>query len=215
MASDLSLGADSQPTSENATRLSGSISRRVLVGSFVGLAWGASLRAWMVSLALEVGDQPHITWSGTFGGVLLPTALVGALLGAAVHDAETSPCKRWRWVILAPLLLIIGPVVVIKDFFNILITTGMGGGSIGVALIGMLGGYAFSGFGARWTRWASGFLTVALSLGLIVPVYLGGQSESSTPGTGKVFGALLFVLLMVLLVVGVSTPSKMARGRMP
>ncbi|NJN53804.1 MAG: hypothetical protein HC804_03025 [Anaerolineae bacterium] len=157
---------------------------------------------------MEFGDRPQFTLSGTFGAILFPTALVGALLSAAAYDAETSERKRWRWAILSPLLLIVGPVMVTENFFSTLITTGMGGGAIGVALIGVSGGYAFSGFGARWTRRVSGFLALLLTIASIFPVYFANQSAASTTSTSKVFGALLFLLLMVLLVVGVSAPSR-------
>ena len=144
MASQQPLNSGFQPTQEATSRPDNALARRILVGGFLGAAWGASLRAWMVLLALEVGDSPRFTWSGTFGGVLLPTTLVGALLGAAAHSAETSDRKRWRWVILSPLLLIVGPVIFTKDFFSTLVKTGMGGGAIGVALVGAFGGYRAS-----------------------------------------------------------------------
>lgn len=35
--------------------------RRVLLGSFFGFAWGASLRAWMTVLAIQMGEGPHFT----------------------------------------------------------------------------------------------------------------------------------------------------------
>lgn len=211
MASDLSLGSVSQPAQEKATRHSRSIARRVLVGAFLGVAWGASLRTWMALLALEIGDTPRFTWLSTFGGVLLPATLMGALLGASAQIAETSDRKYWRWVILSPLLLIAGPVIFTKDFFTTLIKTGMGSGAIGVALIGMLGGFTFSGFGSRWTRWASGFLAVSLTIASVFPVYFANWESVVSPNTSKVFGMLQFVFLMVLLVAGVSAPSRKVR----
>lgn len=184
------------------------IMRRVVVGTFLGSVWGASLRAWMVLLALELGESPRFTWAGTFGAVLFPTALVGALLGIATHAAETSDRQWWRWTTLSPLLLAVGPIIVTKNFFTTLITTGMGGGSMGVALIGALGGYAFSGFGVRWTRWVSGFLSLLLTVASVFPVYFANRSSAAASGVGKVFGMMLFVFLMVLLIAGVSAPSR-------
>jgi hypothetical protein len=209
MASDFVLESVSQPANKNTAHRD-SFTRRVLIGGFLGSAWGASLRAWMALLALELGDTPQFSWLGTFGGVLLPTTLLGALLGAAAHDAETSDSKRWRWGILSPLLLIAGPVIFTKDFFTTLIKTGMGGGAIGVALIGMFGGYAFSEFGTRWTRWVSGLLAAVLAIASVFPVYFANR-ESAVPSISKVFGVLQFALLMVLLVIGVSAPSRKAR----
>ena len=83
--------------------------RRVVAGAFLGLAWGAALRAWMTLLALEFGDRPQYTWLGTFGAILLPTALMGAVLGWAAYATETSAetlaGKRWRWAISSPLVI--------------------------------------------------------------------------------------------------------------
>ena len=216
MAHDLSPSSVTQVARDDilATHRN-AIARRVVVGGFLGLAWGASLRAWMVLLALEFGDRPQFTWAGTFGAILLPTALVGALLGAAAYTAETSDRKQWRWATLSPLLLVVGPVIVTENFFITLITTGLGGGAIGVALIGVFGGYALSEFGARWTRWVSGFITLSLTIASVFPVYFADRVPAATLCAGKVFGALLFVLLMVLLVVGVSAPSRKDRRWRP
>jgi hypothetical protein len=155
------------------------ITRRVAIGSFLGLAWGASLRAWMALLALKFGERPQFTGEGTFGAILLPTALVGAMLGGAAYVAETSGSKRWRWATLLPLLLVLGPAIVTDDFLSILVTTGMGGGAIGVALIGMLGGYAFSGYGVQWTRWVSGLLSLFFILGSVYGFYIAAGSAYS------------------------------------
>src|SRR5512139_1713041 len=87
------------------------ILRRVVAGAFLGLAWGAAMRAWMAMLALEFGERPQFSWQGTFGAILLPAALIGAIQGGAAYAAETSQRKWWRWAILSPLLLVIGPLV--------------------------------------------------------------------------------------------------------
>jgi hypothetical protein len=190
-----------------------SFASRSLVGAFLGLAWGASLRAWMVLLALELGDRPEFSWTGTFAAVLFPAALCGAILGGAVYVAETSAGKRWRWAILSPLLLPLGPAIATDGFINILITTGMGGGAIGVALIGITGGYAFSGFGPKWTRWISGLLALFFAIASVIPFYIAGPSAPFPPNVSAAFSMLLFVILMVLLVAGVSAPSRFASGQ--
>ena len=176
----------------------------VSFGAFGGLTWAAALRAWMVVQALQFGEDPHFTWRGTFAAILLPAALMGALLGAAAYLTKRSGKKRWRWAILAPLLLVVGPLLFVDDFILTLITTGMGSGAILVALIGLLGGYAFSGFGRRWMRWGLGILMV----GLISAALIAG-GEASPPSADDVFSLLYFVLLMVVLIAGVSVPSRL------
>jgi hypothetical protein len=186
--------------------------KHVIVGALLGLAWGSSLRAWMALLALQLGDNPKVTWQGTFGGVLLPAMVVGALDGRAVYAAKTSERKRWRWEILSPFLLILGPAIVQDHFFSILIKTGMGGGAIGVALIGMLGGYALSDFGPRWTRRVAALFALLFLNASIVPAYFSGPSSARQSGAIEVFSILLFILLMAQLVAGISAPSRAQSG---
>jgi len=82
-----------------------------------------------------------------FGGILIPSLLMGAVVGWAVYEAETVGGTRWRWALLSPLFMVIGPIIVTPNFFGILFSTGLGGGAIMVVMIGMAGGYALSGFG--------------------------------------------------------------------
>jgi hypothetical protein len=177
------------------------VAGRIAVSTFLGLVWGTSLRAWMVLLALQGGEQPHFTWSGTFGGILLPAALMGAIFGGASH-AETWAHMKW-WTMLSPLLLIVGPLIFTKNFIPTLLTTGLGSGAIGVALIGLLGGYALSPFGTQWTRWLCGlFILLHLVAASVYGIYVATVKGSSS----EAFSVLLFVLLMVLLIAGVSAP---------
>jgi hypothetical protein len=162
----------------------------------------------MVLLTLQLGDRPLVTWQGTFAGILLPATLVGALVGHAVYAAKTWERKRWRWVIFAPILLVLGPAIVQSNFISTLLTTGMGGGAIGVALVGMLGGYALSGFGPQWTRGVSALFGLLILVASIAPVYFAGPSSALPPGADEVFSVLLFVLLMAQLVAGISAPSR-------
>lgn len=186
------------------------MTKQVLYGAFLGLTWGASLRAWMTVLTLEFGSRPEFTWSGTFGAILLPAALVGALLGKAAHAAETSGNKWWRWATLSPLLLMVAPMLITENFITTLVTTGMGGGAIAVALIGLCGGYAFSEWGPRGLRWVAGFLAVSLTLASVYGFYFASGAVSATPTSSEVFGGLLYVLLLAGLVAGVSAPSRYA-----
>jgi hypothetical protein len=200
-----------QSTSDPAPSVNqgkGTATEHVVVGALLGLAWGSSLRAWMALLALQLGDPPKVTWQGTFAGVLLPAMVVGALGGRAVYAAKTSERKRWRWVILSPSLLILGPAIVQDHFISILLKTGMGGGAVGVALVGMFGGYALSGFGPRWTRRAAALFALPLLIASIAPVYFADPSSTRPPGADEVFSILLFVLLMAQLAGGISAPSR-------
>lgn len=184
------------------------MARWIAFSTFGSLVWGAALRAWMVVLALQFGNQPEFTWRGTFAGILLPAALMGALLGGAGYLTATSGEKRWRWVTLAPLLLILGPLVFTEGFIPTLLTTGLGGGAILVALVGILGGYAFSGFGRRWMQWGLGLLLV----GSLSAAMATGSGMDRFPTARDLFSLLYFVLLMAVLIAGVSIPSHLGRA---
>jgi len=202
MSEDVFRGSLTRPATEPASLLHvKAITVRAAAGAVLGLAWGAALRGWMVVLALEFGERPHFTWQGTFGGILLPAAIMGAMLGAAASVEGPSARKRSRWVILSPLLLVLGPAIATDNFIPTLVTTGMGGGAIGVALIGLSGGYAFSGNGPRKLRLAAGILAVLLTVASAVGFGFAGGGSTGTPA--KVFGGLLFALLMALLVAGI------------
>ncbi len=179
--------------------------RFIAIGAFLGLAWSAALRAWMVALALELGALPRYSWLGTFGGILIPSAVMGAILGSATYAARTANNTRWGWALLSPWLLVISTALTTENFFTILLTTGMGSGGIAVALIGTLGGYALSGFGSHWSRWLAG---IVVALFLIAPAVFAIVATVNTRAPNSLFIALTFIVLMALLVAGTSAPSK-------
>jgi uncharacterized membrane protein YuzA (DUF378 family) len=121
--------------------------RFILVGAVCGLAWAASLRAFMMVLA---GPDSTFTYSGTFG-IIIPTGtLVGALLGWAEYQRRIG--HRYAPLIAAPLLIGIIPN---------LVTAEVDFGPIGLALIAMIGGYAISGRGPLWTRIVAGIINLS------------------------------------------------------
>jgi hypothetical protein len=186
------------------------LASRVVAGAVLGLAWAAALRVWMVMLAVEMGERPRYTWEGTVGGILLPAAMMGALLGAATYAAQTSSRRHWRWAMLSPLLLVVGPALVTPNFVRILVTTGIGGGAVGVALMGMLGGYALSGLGSRRLRWAAGLPVAVLTLAAAYGFHLADQ-----PSLAGAVAALLFALLMADLAAGIAAPARFAANPHP
>jgi hypothetical protein len=128
----------------------------VLVGGVCGLAWAAGLRGFMA----QITDVSSVSWSGTFGYILLPGLAIGMLLGWAEHLRRTGGRRGWRWLALSPLLFAAilfseGPLGVLGIFEN-----GLGGGALGVPLYAMAGGYAVSGRGPRWGRVLCGALAL-------------------------------------------------------
>jgi hypothetical protein len=151
----------------------------LLVGGLCGLAWAAGLRGFMAQIA---GTASSVDWAGTFGWILLPSTLVGALLGCAEHLRTSGGRRGWRWLALAPLLfsaiLFSRPLDILSIFQD-----GVGGGAIGVSLYGMLGGYALSGRGPRWARIISGAvaLTAIPIWALTVTSFAGPDLALNTP----------------------------------
>ncbi|MFU8946454.1 hypothetical protein ACLRGF_06940 [Mycetocola zhadangensis] len=127
----------------------------ILLGAVGGLAWAASLRAFMVEIA---GAESQFAWLETFVGILLPGITAGALLGWA--EIRRRAGRPLRVLILAPLLF---PLVTLSlpGQLSTLLTTGLGSGALATPLLGIAGGYALAG-SRRWVRIVCGILTVSL-----------------------------------------------------
>ncbi|HEX8870284.1 MAG TPA: hypothetical protein VF821_31765, partial [Lentzea sp.] len=116
-----------------------------------GLAWAAGLRALMSALA---GPESHVSWYGTFVQVLLPGAVVGALLGHSVRSGK-------RWLVLAPLVFALAIFASPDAFDGQLFAGGVGGGAVALPLFGIAGGYSLVGRGPLWTRVVAGVVALA------------------------------------------------------
>ncbi len=164
----------------------------ILVGSICGLAWAASLRGWMIQVA---GSDTKFTWTGTFLLILLPGALVGALLGWAEHLRRTEGLRgrRQRWLVVSPLLLAVA--LFDPSILRALVTTGEGGGALGVVVIGLTGGHALSGRGARWSRVVSGSVAVVFIAGCSL---VAAQGSPLTTAHGAWVAVQVASLLLVL-----------------
>lgn len=168
-------------------------SRAVAVGAVLGVAWTSSLRGWMVHIA---GPDSTFTWLGTFVGLLLPGAVVGALLGWAEHLRRTGGRPGWRRLALAPLLLAVTPLL-LPGGLRTLVTTGMGSGAIGIVLFGMLGGFTLSGRGRLWPRLAGGILAFApVPAAFLAPAFR-PELDPGTPA-GAWFAANFSALFITL-----------------
>jgi hypothetical protein len=175
--------------------------RVTLLGAILGLAWGAGLRGWM---AVVAGGLPSFSWSGTFIAILLPATLVGAALGWAEYARRMGGRGAWRWTALAPLLFVVMSALVQDNFVTRLVRTGIGGAQIGVALIGIIGGYAIAGRGPRWARWLSRTIMAALLPASVVAAYMGAFGHRMTPAGA--YTLLTFILFCGLLAAACAIP---------
>ena len=177
----------------------------VLLGGLCGLAWAAGLRGFMAQVAQE---DSSVSWSGTFGYVLLPGLLTGLLLGWAEHLRRTG--GRRGWLALSPLLFAAvlfseGPLGVLG-----VLEDGLGGGAIGVPLYAMAGGYALSGRGPRWGRLACGALALtAIPIwALTVESFAGADLAVTTPH--GLWVALYYYSFLAVLMVAAAIPHRPA-----
>ena len=182
-------------TIRQATKPAGSPVPLLLIGGICGLAWAASLRGLMTQIA---GSETTMSWSGTFGWVLLPGIGTGALLGWAEHLRRTGGRRGWRWLALSPLLfasVLLTGIVDSAGFFE----GGVGGGAIGVPVYCMVGGYALSGRGPSWARIVCGlvFLT-AIPIWAFTAVGIGGPAMALTTPRGAWVALHYWSLLAVL-----------------
>jgi hypothetical protein len=168
--------------------------RLVLIGAICGLAWAAGFRGFMAEIA---GPAATVEWYGTFGGILLPGLVTGALLGWAEHLRRTGGRRGWRWLALAPLSFVVAtPGVLVSVFVD-----GLGGGAIAIPLFGMAGGYALSGRGRLWARLAAGAIAfLAIPAWALAATFIGGgEFAIGTPRGAWIavyFGAFVAVLAL-------------------
>ncbi len=177
--------------------------RAVAIGAAVGLAWALALRSWMTHLAIQFNDWPRFTWEGTFLAVLLPAAVVGALIGWNSATGVGNSRGR-RWVMWSPVLLAVGPALLADDFVGTLMDTGEGSGALGVVIIGICGGFAISDRGRPWLRWTNGLIAVGVT-GVMTYIFYFAEPPFTS---SDAFGALLLVMLMLGLALGCSVPRR-------
>ena len=181
----------------------------VAVGIFCGIAWAAGFRGYMVELA---GPASTFEWWGTFGAILLPGAIVGGLLGWAEAFRRAGGRRGWRWLALAPLVFAIAPLLM-PGAIAALLTQGLGGGAIAVALMALGGGYALSRRGPLWARLVCGFVSAALATALaLAGPGIAGPALAITEPRGA-WVAVLGASFIIVLALASSIPHRPIRRR--
>lgn len=182
---------------------------RIATGALLGLTWGAGFRAYMSELA---GGASTFNWVGTFGAILVPSALSGAALGLAEDLRRNGGAPNWRWLAAAPVTLAVAPLL-LPGAVPVLVTTGMGSGAAWVVLTGVLGGYGLSGHGPRVGRAIARAIAAASTAGLIatVPAF-GGEALALTGPRGAWIATLAFTFTITL-ALGCSIPFRAVSSR--
>jgi hypothetical protein len=183
--------------------------RLLVLGGLFGLTWSAGLRGFMAEVA---GAGSRVDWAGTFGWILLPGVVTGMLLGWAEHLRRTGGGRGWRWLALSPLML---AAVTLHRFWELplLFTEDpLGGGAVGVALYGLVGGYALSGRGRLWGRLSCGVIALsAIPLWTLTVTGFGGPDLAVTTPRG-LWVALYFWSLLAVLGLACAIPHRPVIG---
>ena len=163
-------------------------------GALVGLAWAAALRAFMWEVA---GAHAVVEWAGTFVWVLMPGAVIGALIAWAEHRRWTGFVPHARWLIWSPMLfaavLFQNPLDLLDGFEG-----GIGLAAVAVPAMCMLGGYAIAGHGPLWVRSLCGLLILsAVPIWSLTATDVGGPAMSLSDPHGLWAATLNWGLLAV------------------
>jgi len=175
---------------------------RIAVGAVCGLAWAAGLRAWMS----ELTGYSTFSWAGTFIGILLPGVVVGAAVGAAtaLDAGRRRQRTALRWCAAAVMAFAVFPLL-LPDQLQSLLTTGLGGGAIGVALAGLAGGYAIGGR-RTWLRVLCAVDAVVTIVAVMAIVPILGASRLAVTSPRGVWAMLLAGSLLVVLCLAAAIP---------
>jgi hypothetical protein len=149
--------------------------RLVVAGVVCGIAWGAALRGFMATVA---GPESEVTWLGTFGFILLTSALVGGLLGYAEHRRRVG--RPRRRLTLVPLIFAVDPSALL------------------LVLPAMAGGWALAGRGTRARRRLAWSAMIVPVVAFLVIVALLGDVPALLRPEGVAATVLLFSCLAVL-----------------
>jgi hypothetical protein len=175
-------------------------------GALCGVAWAAALRAFMWEVA---GPDAGVEWAGTFVWVLLPGAVIGALLGWAEHRRWSGPVPCRRWLIWAPMLF---AAVLLQDPRDLVdgFEGGIGLAAVAVPAICMAGGYGLAGRGPAWLR----VIGILVLVGT-VPAWALSASDVGGPSMGLdnphgAWAAVLYWALLATFSLAASIPHRRA-----
>jgi hypothetical protein len=180
----------------------------VLTGAVCGVAWGAAFRAYMSEL---VGGASRVDWYGTVVAIIGAGAITGALLGLAEHFRRSGGRRHWRWLALAPLAFAVLPLTM-PGALIALVTQGLGGGAVAVALTAIAGGFAVSGRGPLWGRIACGVLALAVIGGIVATVPAIGGVRLALDQPRGAWVAILAASCLVVLCLASSIPFRRVEG---
>ncbi|MEO7268614.1 MAG: hypothetical protein ABIW49_05350 [Knoellia sp.] len=182
----------------------------VALGGLCGLAWASGLRGFMAQVTTE---PSNVTWTGTFALILVPGLVTGSLLGWAGHLRHTSSSSRGRWLVLSPFVFAVSPLIDLVRT-GAALQGGIGGGTLAVPAIGMIGGYAIAGR-RGWARAVCGLVALSvIPLWSLTATDVGGETLGLTGARG-LWVALYYWTFLAVLMVACAIPLRIGRPRLP
>jgi hypothetical protein len=126
------------------------------------------------------------------------------LLGWAEHLRRIGELRavRQRWLIASPVALAAASLD--PAIFRALITTGLGGGALGVVCLGLTGGYALSRRGPLVARIASGLVALLL---MVAPASIRAEDAPVSAAHGA-WIAIQVTSLLAILCIACSIPHR-------
>lgn len=178
----------------------------IAVGALCGVTWATGFRAYMSEIA---GPASAFDWVGTFAAIILPGLVAGAFLGWAAHSVTRGESRGILWGRLAPLAFAIAPLLM-PGALVALLTQGLGGGAVAVALIAIGSGFSFGRVGPLWSRIVVGIASLVLAAGVVATVPLiGGRALQLTEPRGA-WATLLVACFLAVLMLASSIPWRRA-----
>lgn len=175
------------------------------LGALCGVAWAGALRSFMAEVA---GNESGVEWVNTWGFILLPGILIGALLGWAEYLRRTGGRPRWRLLGLSPLLFAAILVRGLIEDPTHMFEGGIGAGTIAIPVLCMIGGHAMSGHGSLWTRVPAGLLgATTLVVWPLTGTTIGGPSFALTTPHG-LWATVLYDALLITFALAASIPQR-------
>jgi hypothetical protein len=175
------------------------------LGALCGLSWACALRSFMAEVA---GSESGVGWVNTFGFILLPGLLIGALLGWAEYLRRTGGRPRWRLLVLSPLLFAAILAQGLIEDPTTMFEGGIGAGTLAIPVLCIIGGHALSGRGSPWTLVPAGVVGVAtLAVWPLTGTAIGGPSFALDTPHG-LWATVLYDALLVLFALAASIPQR-------
>ena len=175
------------------------------LGALCGIAWACALRGFMAEVA---GAESGVDWVGTWGFILLPGLLIGALLGWSEHLRRTGGRPWWRLLVLSPFLF---AAILVRGLIEdpaTMFEGGIAAGTVAIPVLCIIGGHALSGNAPLWSRLPAGVVGVATLVAWPLTSTAVGGSNFALDTPQGLWATALYDALLVVFALAASVPQR-------